>query len=75
MTGGGDTSEIEDIVVDEDLDVGDEQLDLANYDTDDTVEGDDIAPPIAEPDLMLNPNDPIPSAGGADIGGRAGGDD
>jgi hypothetical protein len=39
---------------------------------DDSVMGDDLAPPVPEPDLELNPNDPIPSAGAADVGGRPG---
>lgn len=42
---------------------------------DDTVEGDDVAPPVAEPELRLNTSDPDPTAGASDIGGRAGGDD
>ena len=39
---------------------------------DDTIEGDDIAPPVPEPDLSRIEVEPIPSAGAADIGGRAG---
>ena len=66
MTGGGDLDEIED---DEVLD-GDDDDDDDDAD-DDTVEGDDIAPPVAEAHLKLALNDRIPSAGAADIGGRA----
>ena len=39
---------------------------------DDTVEGDDVAPPVAESDLTINANDTDPTAGASDIGGRAG---
>jgi hypothetical protein len=46
-----------------------------DQDHDDTVEGDDIAPPVSEPDLSRIETESIPSAGAADIGGRAGGDD
>ena len=45
-----------------------------NLNHDDTVEGDDVAPPVPEPDLEIE-IDPIPSAGAADIGGRAGDED
>jgi hypothetical protein len=45
-----------------------------NLNHDDTVEGDDVAPPVPEPDLKIE-IDPIPSAGAADIGGRAGDED
>jgi hypothetical protein len=45
---------------------------LGEGEHDDTVMGDDLAPPVPEPDIELNPNDPIPSAGAADIGGRRG---
>jgi hypothetical protein len=65
MTGGGDLDEIED---DDVLDGDDDDDD---DDDDDTVEGDDIAPPVAEAHLKLDLNDRIPSAGAADIGGRA----
>ncbi|HTW82830.1 MAG TPA: hypothetical protein VMD91_02040 [Candidatus Sulfotelmatobacter sp.] len=41
-------------------------------DDDDTVEGDDVAPPVAGPELHLNTNDTDPTAGASDIGGRAG---
>jgi hypothetical protein len=67
MTGGGDLDEIED---DDVLD-GDDDDDDDVDDGDDTVEGDDIAPPVAEAHLKLDLNDRIPSAGAADIGGRA----
>jgi hypothetical protein len=67
MTGGGDLDEIED---DDVLD-GDDDDDDDDDDGDDTVEGDDIAPPVAEAHLKLDLNDRIPSAGAADIGGRA----
>jgi hypothetical protein len=62
MTGGGDTGEFEDVPADDPIDAMD----------DDTVEGDDVAPPVDEPILGLDLNDRIPSAGIADIGGRAG---
>jgi hypothetical protein len=70
MTGGGDLDEIED---DDVLD-GDDDDNDDDDDDDDTVEGDDIAPPVAEAHLKLDLNDRIPSAGAADIGGRAGDD-
>lgn len=41
-------------------------------DDDETVEGDDVAPPVAETDLHINTNDADPTAGASDIGGRAG---
>lgn len=41
-------------------------------DDDETIEGDDVAPPVAEPDLHINTNDADPTAGASDIGGRAG---
>ncbi len=60
MTGGGDTDEFEDHTLDESDDVADE--------------GDDVG--IDEDDqLNINENDPDPTAGASDIGGRAGGDD
>ena len=43
-----------------------------DQDHDDTVEGDDLAPPVPEPSLSGIEIDPIPSAGAADVGGRAG---
>ena len=46
-----------------------------DQDHDDTVEGDDVAPPVNEPALDDPEIDPIPSAGGAAVGGRAGDDD
>jgi hypothetical protein len=64
MTGGGDLDEIED----DDAFDGDDDDD---GELDDTVQGDDIAPPVAEPRLSLDLNDRIPSAGAADVGGRA----
>jgi hypothetical protein len=72
MTGGGDLDEIEDDdVLDGDDDDDEDDDDDDGDDDDDTVEGDDIAPPVAEAHLKLDLNDRIPSAGAADIGGRA----
>ena len=69
MTGAGDTDEIEDVAeVLEDDDFGTLE---AIEDDDDTVEGDDVAPPVAEPTLNINTNDTDPTAGASDIGGRA----
>jgi hypothetical protein len=70
MTGGGDLDEIEDDDVLDGDDDDDEDDDDDDDDDDDTVEGDDIAPPVAEAHLKLDLNDRIPSAGAADIGGR-----
>jgi hypothetical protein len=70
MTGSGDTDEIEDIP--EDVDDDDPGSLAAIEDNDDTVEGDDIAPPVPEPDLDINTSDTDPTAGASDIGGRAG---
>jgi hypothetical protein len=67
MTGAGDIGEIDDVA---DL----EQATFAGVaavDDDDTVEGDDIAPPVPEPVLDINTNDTDPTAGASDIGGRA----
>ncbi len=64
MTGGGDTDELEEI---------DDAIAGGLEEDDDTVEGDDVAPPVAEPDLDLNLSDRIPSAGASDTGGRAAG--
>lgn len=71
MTGGGDLDEIED--EDDDVDVADDEDEdaIVDEDPDDTDDGDDIAPPVAEPNLDLNLNDRIPAAGGVDTGGRA----
>jgi len=74
MTGGGDLDEIED----DDIEDGDEDEDedaSVDEEPDATDDGDDLAPPVAEAQIDLNLNDRIPSAGVADVGGRAGDDD
>jgi len=72
MTGGGDLDEIEDHDI-EDVDVDEDEDAIVDEEPDATDDGDDVAPPIAEA-IDLNLNDRIPSAGAADIGGRAGDD-
>jgi hypothetical protein len=46
-----------------------------DQDHDDTVDGEELAPPVPEPALGAIEIDPIPSAGAADVGGRAGDED
>jgi hypothetical protein len=67
MTGAGDIGEIDDVADLERTDLGS----IAAVDDDDSVEGDDIAPPVPEPVLDINTNDTDPTAGASDIGGRA----
>jgi hypothetical protein len=55
MTGAGDIGEIDDVADLEQANVAG----VAAVDDDDTVEGDDIAPPVPEPDWISIPTIPI----------------
>ena len=70
MTGAGDIGEIDDVA---DLEDDVERVGAVDDvdDDDDSVEGDDIAPPVAVPVLDINTSDTDPTAGASDIGGRA----
>jgi len=73
MTGGGDLDEGEHDILDESDDVADEDDDVDIDEDDGTGDGQADAPVSVNP--QITDNDPDPTAGASDIGGRAASED